>query len=169
MPRRRAGAGGILLSTIKASFFLLPIVLASPHQDQQFYQNIVRGERDPRNPLSAAHYYGSQDDGRAFDAREYQHFRDTSDTTVNSKEASAIATLAPATNNAVRAPRPVQGSGKSAGISPLLHARSLQDWEVEDFVLLATVDGSIHARDRKTGAPRWALEVDRPIEKIGRV
>ncbi|KAG2411929.1 hypothetical protein HFD88_009485 [Aspergillus terreus] len=78
---------------------------------------------------------------------------------VKSNDASALATLALAgSGRAVRAP-PAQASGPSAGLAPQLHARSLQDWEVEDFVLLATVDGSIHARDRKTGAARWALEV----------
>ncbi|KAF2454842.1 hypothetical protein BDY21DRAFT_365867 [Lineolata rhizophorae] len=49
------------------------------------------------------------------------------------------------------------------GISSRPRARSLQDWEVEDFVLLATVDGTIHAHDRNTGEARWALEVDRPM------
>ncbi|KAF9884657.1 bifunctional endoribonuclease/protein kinase ire1 [Aspergillus nanangensis] len=78
---------------------------------------------------------------------------------VKSNDASALATLALAgSGRAVRAP-PAQVSSPSAGLAPQLHARSLQDWEAEDFVLLATVDGSIHARDRKTGAPRWALEV----------
>ncbi|KAL4887695.1 hypothetical protein BJY04DRAFT_204485 [Aspergillus karnatakaensis] len=82
---------------------------------------------------------------------------------VKSNDASALATLALAgSGRAVRAP-PAQVSSSSssatAGLAPQLHARSLQDWEVEDFVLLATVDGTIHARDRKTGAPRWALEV----------
>ncbi|EEP81215.1 conserved hypothetical protein [Uncinocarpus reesii 1704] len=73
-------------------------------------------------------------------------------------DASALATLALAGSNpAVRAP-PVQISSRN-NLALQLQARSLQDWEVEDFVLLATVDGTIHARDRKTGAPRWALEV----------
>lgn len=78
---------------------------------------------------------------------------------VKSNDVSALATLALAgSGRAVRAP-PAQVSTTAAGLAPQLHARSLQDWEVEDFVLLATVDGSIHARDRKTGSPRWALEV----------
>ncbi|KAL5338562.1 hypothetical protein BJX70DRAFT_194547 [Aspergillus crustosus] len=78
---------------------------------------------------------------------------------VKSNDASALQTLALAgSGRAVRAP-PAQVSSATAGLAPQLHARSLQDWEVEDFVLLATVDGTIHARDRKTGAPRWALEV----------
>lgn len=78
---------------------------------------------------------------------------------VKSNDVSALATLALAgTGRAVRAP-PAHVSSTAAGLAPQLHARSLQDWEVEDFVLLATVDGTIHARDRKTGAARWALEV----------
>ncbi|KAJ5787648.1 KEN domain ribonuclease activator [Penicillium paradoxum] len=78
---------------------------------------------------------------------------------VKPNDASALATLALAgSGRAVRAP-PVQASSTTAGLASQLHARSLQDWEVEDFVLLATVDGTIHARDRKTGAARWALEV----------
>ncbi|KAJ5104200.1 KEN domain ribonuclease activator [Penicillium argentinense] len=77
---------------------------------------------------------------------------------VKSNDASALATLALAgSGRAVRAP-PSQAS-TSAGLVSQLNARSLQDWEVEDFVLMATVDGTIHARDRKTGSPRWALEV----------
>ncbi|EEH06437.1 serine/threonine-protein kinase [Histoplasma capsulatum G186AR] len=76
----------------------------------------------------------------------------------NTNDASAIETVAlAAPNPAVRAPPARLNS--NAGPGPQLQARSLQDWEVEDFVLLATVDGTIHARDRKTGAPRWALEV----------
>jgi serine/threonine-protein kinase/endoribonuclease IRE1 len=78
---------------------------------------------------------------------------------VKTNDASALATLALAgSGRAVRAP-PVQASSTAAGLASQLHARSLQDWEVEDFVLLATVDGTIHARDRKTGTARWALEV----------
>ena len=73
--------------------------------------------------------------------------------------------MAPAYANnpyAVRALAPASGS-PTGGISSRLPARSLQDWEVEDLVLLATVDGVIHARDRKTGSPRWAVEADRPM------
>ena len=78
----------------------------------------------------------------------------------------AIATLAPANDKlAVRAPL-AQSAGSSAGLSSRQQARSLQDWEVADFVLLATVDGKIYARDRKTGEPRWALEADTPMVEI---
>ncbi|KAJ9606284.1 bifunctional endoribonuclease/protein kinase ire1 [Cladophialophora chaetospira] len=70
--------------------------------------------------------------------------------------------LAPAYNSlsssAVRAPL-VQQSVESQGLSALPSARLLQDWEVENIVLLATVDGTIHARDRKTGNERWSLGI----------
>jgi serine/threonine-protein kinase/endoribonuclease IRE1 len=42
----------------------------------------------------------------------------------------------------------------------------LQDWEVEDFVLLATVDGRIHARDRYTGEEIWELTGQPMLETI---
>lgn len=75
-------------------------------------------------------------------------------------DVSAIATLAPA-NSAVAAPSS-RLSGASGLSSPHI-ARSLEDWEVEDFVLLATVDGKLHARDRKTGMEKWQLEYMKPM------
>ncbi|KAI5795117.1 hypothetical protein EDC01DRAFT_615089 [Geopyxis carbonaria] len=40
--------------------------------------------------------------------------------------------------------------------------RSLENFEAEDFVLLATVDGSLSAVDRKSGIQRWALTSEEP-------
>lgn len=77
-------------------------------------------------------------------------------------DASAIATLAPA-DSAVAAPPARRSSKLTAGLAPPQSARSLEDWEVEDFVLLATVDGKLYARDRKSGRERWSLEVDKPM------
>ena len=137
-------------------------MLASQQQDQQFYHKSPHEPGSLPNsiePSVPSRLYG---DGAQVDTADYKHLKDTH-TSVKTNKASAIATLAPAADHAVRAPQTVQGSGKSAGLSSLLNARSLQDWEVEDFILLATVDGSIHARDRKTGVARWALEVDRPM------
>ena len=76
-------------------------------------------------------------------------------------DASAIATLAPA-KSAVALP-PARRSTQKGGLTSLHTARSLEDWEVEDFVLLATVDGKLYARDRKTGKEKWALELDKPM------
>ena len=76
-------------------------------------------------------------------------------------DASAIATLAPA-KSAVALPSSRRSTTKG-GLTSLHTARSLEDWEVEDFVLLATVDGKLYARDRKNGKEKWALEVDKPM------
>ena len=79
-------------------------------------------------------------------------------------ERALATTLSPAEKYpAVRA-APAPGSSSATGdLSSRQPARSLQDWQVEDIILLATVDGNIHARDRRTGAPRWELEADRPM------
>lgn len=82
-------------------------------------------------------------------------------------DASALATLAPA--QAVRAPRsprphwPASSTVPASGLASPQIVRSLEDWEVQDFVLLATVDGDLYASDRKTGTQRWHLEVDQPM------
>ncbi|KAF1982387.1 hypothetical protein K402DRAFT_363106 [Aulographum hederae CBS 113979] len=76
-----------------------------------------------------------------------------------SENERAVATLAPADPNpAVRAPPAKPAAGPSGGLTSAQRARSLQDWEVENFVLLATVDGKIHARHRKAGKQdRWVF------------
>jgi serine/threonine-protein kinase/endoribonuclease IRE1 len=67
-----------------------------------------------------------------------------------------MSALAPArVDDVVRAP-PAR-NGQPSGLSSLPAARSLQDWEVEDFILVATIDGSLHALDRKNGKERWTL------------
>ncbi|KAK5112896.1 hypothetical protein LTR62_003718 [Meristemomyces frigidus] len=78
----------------------------------------------------------------------------------------AIATYAAAvSNSAAGAPPAPWSSSATAGVTPRLggEARSLQDWSVEEIILLATVDGKLHARDRKTGEYRWALEAAAPM------
>jgi serine/threonine-protein kinase/endoribonuclease IRE1 len=65
-------------------------------------------------------------------------------------DASAISAAAPGLpdqGRTVRAP------------SPLTPDRSIADWEVEDFVLLATIDGDLYATDRRTGKERWHISL----------
>lgn len=62
-----------------------------------------------------------------------------------SNDASAISAAAP--DLSVVAPSP----------------RRLEDWEVEDFVLLATIDGDLYATDRKTGKERWHISLGQPM------
>ncbi|ROW00025.1 hypothetical protein VPNG_08314 [Cytospora leucostoma] len=71
-------------------------------------------------------------------------------------DASAISAAAPdvdvdETQTSVRAP------------PYLTPARSLKDWEVEDFVLLATIDGDLYASDRRTGKERWHISLGQPM------
>ena len=151
----------MVVSTLTVSLLILPFWVASqrlpelhrPHSPQE------HAATDHQTHAASA---GSQDKS-TFETTNFKYLKDTM---LNQEKASAVATnpLALAgEDRAVRAVHPARGSGKSAGLTTSLDARSLQDWEVEDFVLLATVDGSIHARDRKTGAPKWKLEVDRPM------
>lgn len=101
---------------------------------------------------------------------ERKHTKNTDNTNHNQhtnipSDASALATLAPA--QPVRAPTPPRHlrprSADASGLSSPQVARSLEDWEVEDFVLLATVDGDLFASDRRTGSELWRLEVDQPM------
>ncbi|KAI1841148.1 hypothetical protein JX266_012683 [Neoarthrinium moseri] len=90
-----------------------------------------------------------------------QHYNDPHD-------ASALATLAP--EHAVRAaksPRQPSGVLVGAGLSSTQSARSLERWEVEDYALLATVDGHLYAVSKDSGDVRWHLEVEQPtVETI---
>ncbi|KAG8525363.1 uncharacterized protein KY384_009007 [Bacidia gigantensis] len=163
--RRPAGVKGAALLT--ASLLLVPYIAAlQPHE--QIYHRESPHENGPADDQSTeAGFSPGLRNGQRMDTTQYRNGKDTNIIDLGNK-ASAVATnpvaLAGHDSRAVRAVQPAQrGSGKHAGLSTPLQARSLQDWEVEDFVLLATVDGSIHARDRKTGNPKWELEVDKPM------
>ena len=160
--RRRAGAGRTVVSVFATSLLLWPFLVA-PQQHEQVYHRESPHEQSALNEHHTESAAPKISNERTIGTTKYRHGKDT---TLNQRKTSADVTdpLALAgESRAVRAVQPARGSGKSAGLSTPLHARSLQDWEVEDFVLLATVDGSIHARDRKTGAPKWELQVDKPM------
>ncbi|KAI1491629.1 hypothetical protein F5X96DRAFT_460897 [Biscogniauxia mediterranea] len=79
-------------------------------------------------------------------------------------DASALATLAPAQPvRAPNSPRHMPSLLANAGLSSLQSARSLENWEVEDYILLATVDGHLYAVNRESGDERWHLEVEQPV------
>ena len=154
--RRRTSATASVASALTLSLLVFPFLVTSLQYDhrksahEQAAMHDYRADSRPSRP----------NDDATLEAKNYRYLKDT---TVNEGKASAVATRPLALageDRAVRAVQPARGSGKSAGLSTPLNARSLQDWEVEDFVLLATVDGSIHARDRESGAARWELEVE---------
>ncbi|KHJ36177.1 putative serine threonine-protein kinase [Erysiphe necator] len=95
----------------------------------------------------------------------YSHRTKTKSLEKNENDASAIATLAPA-GSAVVAPFLRLSSSIVAENSSPRIARDLEDWEVEDFVLLATVDGTLYACDRSTGEQRWQISHEQPMVQI---
>ncbi|KAL2354293.1 hypothetical protein BJ546DRAFT_1026665 [Cryomyces antarcticus] len=164
MPRRRPpGAAASLSTTLVALLFIIPL-LATAQQQQPSQQNGIY-RSPPEDPLlERARTHKRSQLAQLREQTTRQHFRDTA-THISTIE-RALATIAPAgLNQAVEAPRapPAKSARSSGGLSSRHPARSLQDWEVEDFVLLATVDGKIYARDRKMGAARWEFGADRPL------
>lgn len=83
-------------------------------------------------------------------------------------DASALATLAPDYPvRAAKSPRQLSSILTGAGLSSPQSARSLESWEVEDYVLLATVDGHLRAVSKESGEERWHLVAEEPaVETI---
>lgn len=145
--RRPPGSSALTLgNALICIFVLLPLIATA--QQQQPASNARK-----RSPVGRAR--------ASADLRStHKHLKDTA---IDPSIERALATFAPAESDpAVRA-LPVRSSAPSGGLSSRHPARSLQDWQVEDILLLATVDGKIHARDRVTGAPKWELEADRSM------
>jgi serine/threonine-protein kinase/endoribonuclease IRE1 len=156
-PRRPPGAGSAL--TTLALLFIVGLVAA---QQQQSFEHDVHNRPPPR--VEKAHiippHHGKphlkETVGDADTRRPY--------TPLLSQNARAVATKVPSAPaiSAVRA-HPARYAA-SGGLVP--SARSLHDWEVEDFVLLATIDGHIHARDRYNGEEIWELSGKPMLETI---
>ncbi|KAK9419608.1 hypothetical protein SUNI508_07344 [Seiridium unicorne] len=83
-------------------------------------------------------------------------------------DASALATVAPDYPvRAAKSPRQPSSILTGAGLSSPQSARSLERWEVEDYVLLATVDGHLRAVSKESGEERWHLVHEEPaVETI---
>jgi serine/threonine-protein kinase/endoribonuclease IRE1 len=160
-PRRPPGAGSAL--TTLALLFIVGLVAA---QQQQPLERELHNRSPPRVEarVENAHiippHHGKphlkDTVGDADTRRPY--------TPILSQNVRAVATKVPSAPaiSAVRA-HPARNAA-SGGLIP--SARSLHDWEVEDFVLLATVDGHIHALDRYTGDEIWELTGKPMLETI---
>ncbi|KAF2176695.1 hypothetical protein K469DRAFT_645413 [Zopfia rhizophila CBS 207.26] len=159
MPRRRPpGAGPGLSTTLIAILLVLPWV-STAAQQQQPPQNRYRRSPPEEGLVDTltSQKHQKPDLGRHSNAPKRSHH-----TPIIAQNERAVATLssAPAAS-AVRAP-PTRNAAPSGGLTRQ-SARSLQDWEVEDFVLLATVDGHIHASDRYNGQEIWDLDAGKPM------
>nr|OQO20350.1 hypothetical protein B0A51_12014 [Rachicladosporium sp. CCFEE 5018] len=163
-PRRPSGpAVNFRLRDVIIWTLLVPTFVAALQQQSQ------HAYPSPSAPLDAAaataqRCYDEAADSLNTRMSEHRSFRDTyPDKARTTHSARALATLSPAESDpAVRAP-PASRSAATAGLGSRHLARSLQDWQVEDIILLATVDGSIHARDRTNFAHRWQLQSDEPM------
>jgi serine/threonine-protein kinase/endoribonuclease IRE1 len=149
-PRRPPGAG-LALTTLLALVILGPSLLAAAQQQQP-----------PLDPLLA--HTILQHHGKSSRHEAAASAKRRPSTALLAQNERAVATKlssAPAIT-AVRAPHAINAA--TGALAPT--ARSLHDWEVEDFVLLATVDGRIHARDRYTGEEIWELAGKPMLETI---
>lgn len=163
MPRERHGNGGTTLSTLAACLMLSAVWAAQPNEYIPRPSNV--GTRLPSVHRESHRERGPRGPGGNHDL-QYHEFEEnrmnTGDGVYEAKTLRASQTFAPAHHNdagglAVRAPD--QAAMPSAPISD----RSLQDWVMEDMILMATVDGSLQAKDRRTGQHRWDLGVDYPM------
>jgi len=168
MPRERSGAGRIAISTLAACLLFSVTWAAQPNDYYPSPRNAGQRaaavhreslrERGPPGPGEDGHDLPSHDKTNKNNNEQLLSIYSESDFELETLSASQ--TFAPARHDdvgglAVRAPVPA-----AAHPSAPIHDRSLQDWVMEDMILMATVDGSIHARDRRTGQHRWSLDAD---------
>lgn len=161
-PRRPPGAGPAL--TILALLFLPSLLVAA--QQQQPLQNGARSKAprveprvDSAHVVAPQHHHKPSSESGVADADRRRSF--AANLSQNERAVATKVSSAPAVT-AVRA-HPARNAASGALVSS---ARSLQDWEVEDFVLLATVDGHIHARDRYNGEEIWELAGKPMLETV---
>lgn len=165
MPRRRLRDGPAVnnLVLLAAVILLLPYLV---NAQQQPRQAVRQRHESPHEGLDREVSSSTIDPSKTPLRLETQFPNDRRKKTINNnlkkKDVSALETLAPANlkDLAVAAPAVRDGTYDSTVLSSPHIARDLADWEVEDFVLLATVDGKLHARDRKTGQERWQISAE---------
>jgi len=158
-PRRPPGAGPALTRIL--TLLLLPSLLVAAQQQQPLEADArskppSAGPRVEQHTLNAAvhHRKNNNNNNQKGDLSDTEKRRLAYATVLAENERALATKLSPAPAiSAVGAPL---GAGAASGVLDP-SARSLQDWEVEDFVLLATVDGHIHARDRYNGEEIWEI------------
>ncbi|KAH7391952.1 hypothetical protein BKA66DRAFT_413028 [Pyrenochaeta sp. MPI-SDFR-AT-0127] len=161
-PRRPPGAGPALTFL---ALLLLPSILVAAQQQHP----LEHGARDSTHPAEAqvdnAHRdppsLGQQpvQPGPVAGAAKRPSYAPLA--ALDKRAVATKASSAPA----ITAVRAHPGKNAASGVV-IPSARSLHDWEVEDFVLLATVDGHIHARDRYNGEEIWELAGKPMLETI---
>ncbi|KAF1953976.1 hypothetical protein CC80DRAFT_449939 [Byssothecium circinans] len=157
------GVKGIILHSLALTS--LPWVAAGAQQQHPQEQNAYGHDRSPREagrvhtltPQEQHQQHGKPGNARLVNAP----VQSLPTLSVQNERAVAIkASSAPAIS-AVRSPSPNDAASSEGSLQP--SARSIQDLDVEDFVLLATVDGHVHARDRYNGEKIWELNYPEPM------
>jgi len=156
------------------ALFILPWLPLADAQQQHTRENQLRSppeaDHAASSNIAATPLTGQKivETPRIHDRRKTTVSRDVDnaqhrpyDAIINPDDASAAHAL----DLSVRAPPPSLYKADYNGVGGLSQqiARSLEDWEVKDFVLLATVDGDLYASDRKTGQERWHFKADHPM------
>jgi len=165
MPRRRPPGAGTALRTSNLFAILLVLPWISTAAQQQHPPDrahsrspLVEARLNTDVPPKHGKHSHQLDDSES----EYKHSF-APNYAQNVRAVATTVSSAPAVS-AVRAPP--AGNAATSNNLERPRARSLQDWLVEDFVLLATVDGHIHARDRYTGDPIWELSSPKPMLEV---
>ncbi|KAK0391585.1 hypothetical protein NLU13_1085 [Sarocladium strictum] len=142
--------------------------ISNSQQTFESHQDVHQPPDHQPSHIKRLQHANSHQQARAFGTERLKDLGSRPPRKQNSKitdDASALATYAPA--SAVRAPHSSKhkrsSSAQASGVASPQIARSLGDWEVEDFVLLATVDGNLFASDRNTGKEIWRLQIDQPM------
>lgn len=137
------------------------------HVKHKAQKNTNVGPADVDN----SHHGGNENNNNIKDIKDINNksYNNNKKARISAIQQRALATVSPAEPNgpAVRAPPASRSPAHSSpGLASRHPARSLQDWQVEDLMLLATVDGKLYARDRGTGAARWELETSDMVQVI---
>lgn len=121
-----------------------------------------RPDRQREHPLSRIVVPGASKQGINDSGESENHPRDEPKERSSSFSADrALATYAPDVASGIHR----SGIGRVGDGGVVLQQRYIHDWEVADYVLLATVDGKLYATDRKTGVTRWEIFTNNPVVK----
>lgn len=172
MPRRRPPGAGPALS---AKFVALNLLLALPWLSSAAQQQQSPERAHGRSPseggsvhtiLPHRHNNHNHNDEPGFDrldvAAQAAAAKQRAVTHIHANDERAVGTRVPSAPaySAVGAQYGKDAAG-SGVLTPT--GRSIDDWTIEDFMLLATVDGHIHARNRYNGMQIWELDVGKPM------
>lgn len=163
MPRRRPPGAGPALTTkaILAVILVFPWISTAAQQQHQPHQILQNSPREDIHVDTVASPRLRKPNNQAHLANASKRNSPYTPLLAHNERAVATQVSSAPADPAVRAP-PLKNAAPSGGLTRP-SARSLKDWEVEDFVLLATVDGRIHARDRYNGDGIWELDLRKPM------